>query len=284
MLEKRRQDTRSYWWFATGPRGDFRGSEWLSPIAQYACGQAEVGDGENSYEHYHVVVRFQKRTSFEQAKELFGPTFHLEKVRNTKATIAYCTKETGRIPGTGFLVGDKPLRRNEQTDWDRIYRSAAEGRMDEIPFDIRIRCAFQLEFIRRTNYTPRPFWHPRKTVWCFWGPTGTGKTRKALSILQFFDFYEKNSRTKWWDGYRQQPAVLIDEFNGAIHWDYMKMWCDGYVNRPCEIKQSTTFLSAKLIIITSQKPVEEWWPDIPQVDLEAVKRRINFRKFVIRQL
>jgi len=275
---------RSLWWFATGPLTDFRGAESLRGVCDYAVGQGEEGDGENNYRHVHAVVRFNKRVSFERAKEAFGPTFHVEAVKRRDKAIQYAQKEEGRLPGTAFEFGRRPLDRSSASDWGEVYRLASEGKMEEIPPDIRVRCAFQLDFIRRQHFAPRTMWHPRKTVWCFWGPTGTGKTRKALEILSCFEFYEKNSRTKWWDGYRGQPAVLIDEFNGSIHWDYIKMWTDKYVNRPIEMKGSVGYLTSLLIIITSQKSVDDWWPEIPECDLEAVKRRIIFRRFMIEQM
>ena len=54
----------------------------------------------------------------------------------------------------------------------------------------------------------------------------------------------KDPRTKFWDGYRNQENVVIDEFRGAIDIAHILRWFDRY---PVivEVKGSSVVLSAK---------------------------------------
>ena len=48
----------------------------------------------------------------------------------------------------------------------------------------------------------------------YWGPTGTGKSRRAWDEAGV-EAYCKDPRTKFWDGYQVEENVVIDEFRGG---------------------------------------------------------------------
>lgn len=56
-----------------------------------------------------------------------------------------------------------------------------------------------------------------KQVSVFWGPTGTGKSRAAWDQAGL-TAYPKDPNTKFWDGYREQQNVVMDEvrFKSAL--------------------------------------------------------------------
>lgn len=54
---------------------------------------------------------------------------------------------------------------------------------------------------------------PDIEVKCYWGVSGSGKTHTAVEELGE-DYYDKIAMNKWWDGYKQEKNVLIDEFRG----------------------------------------------------------------------
>jgi len=87
-----------------------------------------------------------------------------------------------------------------------------------------------------------------------WGTTGTGKTKGAIDKHPE-SFYIKDG-TQWWDGYEQQDAIIIDDFDGRwpfrdllrlLDWNpYQGQTKGGYVkiNSPhiyitCEFEPST---------------------------------------------
>jgi len=106
----------------------------------------------------------------------------------------------------------------------------------------------------------------------FWGPTGTGKTHKAWQEAGE-EAYIKSSSNKWWDGYMGQTKVIIDEFDGQIGITHLLRWMDKY---PCsvEVKGGTLPLMATDFWVTSNKPLEQWYPDASANQVEALKRRV----------
>lgn len=111
-----------------------------------------------------------------------------------------------------------------------------------------------------------------RICYVFWGKTGTGKTRRAWDEAGL-DAYPKCSRTKWWDGYRNQESVIIDEFRGAIDVTYLLLWLDRYpVN--VEIKGGRVPLSATKVWITSNLHPREWFPDLDGATWDALNRRL----------
>lgn len=107
----------------------------------------------------------------------------------------------------------------------------------------------------------------------YWGPTGTGKTRTAWE-RGGLDAYPKVPSTKFWDGYQGQETVIIDEFRGDIGISNLLRWFDRY---PClvEIKGSSTVLSAKLFIVTSNLHPRDWYPTLDANTYEALERRLE---------
>lgn len=106
----------------------------------------------------------------------------------------------------------------------------------------------------------------------FWGPTGTGKSRTAWKLAGL-SAYPKDPRTKFWDGYRGQSDVVVDEFRGAIDLSHLLRWTDRY---PVivEVKGSSTVLNANRIWITSNLNPNLWFPNLDNESFEALLRRL----------
>lgn len=116
-----------------------------------------------------------------------------------------------------------------------------------------------------------------RQVSVFWGPTGTGKSKKAWEEAGL-DAYPKDPRTKFWDGYDSQDHVVIDEFRGAIDISHLLRWFDRYPVL-VEIKGSSRVLVAKRIWITSNLPVHDWFPELDASSLAALRRRLEVTEF-----
>jgi len=112
-----------------------------------------------------------------------------------------------------------------------------------------------------------------RSVTVLWGPTGTGKTRRAWE-LGGVDAYPKIPNTKFWDGYQGQKAVIIDEFRGDISISNLLRWFDRYPVL-VEIKGSSTVLLADTIILTSNLDPRAWYPDIDEPTRDALFRRLE---------
>lgn len=50
----------------------------------------------------------------------------------------YCNKEETRLEGP-WDFGIKPVKRNSKTDWEEVWKKAKEGKIEDIPADIRVK-------------------------------------------------------------------------------------------------------------------------------------------------
>ena len=224
------------------------------------------------YLHWQLCAHFERSVRLSAVVSTFGP-YHAEPTQSD-AALKYCEKEETSIEGTQFELGKKPMQRQEKKDWDAIWDSAVSNRLDQIPKDVLIRCYSQINKIAKDNLRPEPH---VKEVFLYWGPTGTGKSRKAWEEAGL-DAYPKDPRTKFWDGYRQQEHVVIDEFRGAIDIAHLLRWFDRYPVS-VETKGSGTVLSARKIWITSNLPPELWFPAIDTSTMAALNRRLTIKNF-----
>lgn len=111
----------------------------------------------------------------------------------------------------------------------------------------------------------------------YWGKTGTGKSRRAWEEGGM-DAYPKDPRSKFWDGYRGQSNVIIDEFRGGIDISHMLRWLDRY---PVivEVKGGSVVLKAKTIWITSNLDPRQWYLGQDYETTDALIRRLNIIYF-----
>jgi len=111
----------------------------------------------------------------------------------------------------------------------------------------------------------------RKECRYAWGAPGLGKTREVHATED--SLYIKLAN-KWWDGYKGQKAVLIDDLGvdkGKALTDHLKLWMDPWYNQPGETKGGMVALNYDRLYITSNHGPQELWQG---VDLEAMKRRM----------
>jgi len=120
---------------------------------------------------------------------------HIEVVKVNNGADDYCLKEDTRIDGP-WEFGVRPVKRNSKADWDRVFELAKQGRLDDIPADIKVKHYANLQKIKKDNISVVDKDHLRG-VWIY-GPAGVGKSRKARE--DYPNAYPKLCN-KWWDGY-----------------------------------------------------------------------------------
>lgn len=108
----------------------------------------------------------------------------------------YCMKEETRLDGP-WEYGEKPVQRNNKTDWEEVKKNAQTGDLDKIPSDIYVQNYFALRAIAKDHQKFTNRTEARRCIW-YHGIAGAGKTRKANT--EHPDSYMKLSN-KWWDGY-----------------------------------------------------------------------------------
>lgn len=143
-----------------------------------------------------------------------------------------------------------------------------------IPPDILIRCYNQLRRIEQDYLVPSPV---EREVVCYWGRTGSGKSRRAWEEAGL-SAYPKDPLTKFWCGYRSHQFVVIDEYRGGISIGHLLRWLDRY---PViiENKGGATCLVATKIWITSNIPPQDWYPELDEETKAALRRRMTVTHF-----
>lgn len=274
------------WWMLTIPFDKFKPE--LVQGVQYIKGQAEEGEG--GYKHWQLVVCLERKQRLSGAKKLFCEQAHLEPTRSS-AALEYVWKDETSVEGTRFELGRVPFKRNSGVDWEQQRQLAKEGRLDEIEPQIFINNYRTLKQIK-TDYAGL---HPREEVrtMVYWGVPNSGKTYRAklesgyhdaegkVLLENLKDIYVKTGSNKWWDGYAGQKKVIIEEFDGQIGINHLKVWTDPS-GTPCnvETKGGSVPLLATEFWITSNKDWREWYPDACKNDRKALRRRWKIHQFV----
>ena len=240
-------------WILTIPQHEFL--PYLPGGVLYLRGQLELG-AQNAYSHWQLVASFSSQQRLAAIKKIFGESVHAEPTRSESA-LEYVWKEETAVAGTRFELGNRPMRRNCSEDWESVRESAKRGRLDDVPADIFVRHYSALRRISADYAEPIAV---EREIIVYWGPTGTGKSRRAWSEGGL-DSYPKDPCTKFWCGYRGQQHVILDEFRGQIGISHILRWFDRY---PCLVEQkgSSTVLSCKRIWVTSNLDPRQWYPDM----------------------
>lgn len=121
----------------------------------------------------------------------------------------------------------------------------------------------------------KPVTREKQEIIVLYGPTGTGKSKFAFDPVNCGDnYYLKQPLTKWWDGYRSQETIIMDEFRGVIAISHFLRWTDCYPC-PAEKKGTQTYLNTKKWIITSNLHPKDWYPELDDLSKQAYLRRIT---------
>jgi len=262
--------SQGLYWLLTIPHADF--VPYLPPSVAYIRGQLERGM-DTGYLHWQVLVVFDRKCRLAAVKKIFGVGVHAELSRSAAAD-AYVWKDDTRVDGTQFELGERKIRRNSPPDWGLVRTAAVEGRLADIPADIYVRCYNQLRRIESDHLQAVGV---ERRVCVYWGATGTGKSRRAWEEAGLMA-YPKDPRSKFWDGYRGQENVVIDEFRGGIDIAHLLRWLDRY---PVivEVKGASTVLCATHIWLTSNLDPRLWYPDCDPETILALLRRCNITHF-----
>jgi len=158
-----------------------------------------------------------------------------------------------------------------------IKDNAQRGKLDAIEPEYYLKYYSTLKNIAK-DHMQKPADLPNGTrcgLW-YYGKTGAGKTHAAIE--EFPDHYRKIAANKWWDGYREEPAVIIDDFDKKH--DYMgynlKIWAD-HRSFIAEIKGGAIYVRPKTIIVTSNYHPRDIWDDPNTV--EPILRRFKIVEF-----
>lgn len=254
------------YWIATIPVHLF--IPYKPPNVTYLAGQIEVGVV-GGFTHWQLCIYYAKKVRLSKLQDDFGKAAHFELTRSSAAE-DYCKKSETAIEGTFFELGKKSVKRNSETDWEKVWENAKSGSYMDIPPDIRVRSYHTLTKIAKDHLAPSA---QERQVFVYWGKTGTGKSRRAWEEAGW-TAYPKDPNTKFWDGYRGQEHVVMDEFRGKIDISNILRWTDRYPVS-VETKGSGAVFSATKIWITSNLHPRDWYPELDSETILALLRRLN---------
>lgn len=125
--------------------------------------------------------------------------------------------------------------------------------------------------------------HPVVVRW-YYGPTGSGKTRRAIADAGTHPYWISTGNLQWFDGYHGQPVAILDDLRSdSCQWNFLLRLLDEYsMNVP--IKGSYVRWAPKLIIVTAPSMPEDMFVNHTNNEvwdsIEQLKRRIHaFTKF-----
>jgi len=236
---------------------------WEHPIgAQYSVRQAEVCP-DTLKVHWQWMIVFPQRKRWTAVCQLLCPD-HVEICRDPAKARSYCMKEATRIPGTTFK--ETGLWPTESTLIDSLRTKRLIELVEEHPWKLR-----QLKELKAFIAEPRD--HPTLGL-LITGEPGTGKSKIASIIGGYLgDAYWAEPTLQWWDGYAGQPLIIIDEMRGSKP-EFLLRLVDRY---PLLLpyKGGMTQMQGHMVIMTSNLRLNEMYPQLDDVTMRAINRRIK---------
>lgn len=239
--------------------------------AKYIAWGREVG--EEGTPHWQGCVVFHTNRRLSALKRL-NDRVHWEHMKGSFSQASdYCFKD-----GDFTELGEPPMQPKrkgemEKERWRSAFQLIKEGKIHELE---ELEPSFYGRNMRtfQTYAAQHPLSRaPLTQIKAYWihGVPGSGKSHWART--KYPDHYKKNTN-KWWDGYKDQETVVIDEWAPHHFYlaDHLKKWADIW-DFTAEVKGGTINIRPKRIIVTSNYSLEECFPS-PQ-DFDALSRRFR---------
>lgn len=221
--------------------------------------------GEEGTPHLQAYIYKKSKISFVGLKKR-NPRAHIEVAKgNAEDNRKYCSKEEnfsefGEIPNQGKRV-----------DLDELAKQVTEGTTtaEEIlltqptMFHQYGRTLNALEDLRMRKQYRKEM---TKCIW-YYGPTGVGKSHTSFQNFTPETHYVYPTNDKgWWDAYRQQEIVIINEFRGQIAYSELLDLIDQWPKQVNRRGREPMPFTSKMIIITSSLKPEDVYHNLSERD------------------
>jgi hypothetical protein len=222
--------------------------------------QKEVGA--NGTPHLQGYLRMEKKCTLARMKDVH-PTAHWDVRKGShEQAEAYVTKAETRAAGP-WRFGAAPAA-GARNDLLAVYEDLKKGnsitQISDDHFGAFLKYSRGIEKWKLLHTAKNREWHTEVVV--YWGPTGTGKSRRAMHEAgpnAYWMLQPGDGQACFFDGYEGQEHVVIDEFYGWIPYAVLLKMLDRY---PLMVhtKGGATNFFPKKVWITSNKPPQEWYP------------------------
>jgi len=257
------------------------------------CGK-EVGDGTFKFgvqvkegtPHLQGYIYFHNKKSFKQVvkylEDHFNKHCHVEIAKGSFVqNLAYTSKDKNF-----FEAGDRPMNQAEKGEAGKDHYRNLIALAEADDFET-IKRDYPKEYIVfntnlekvRVMGTKDPVNLPPGTITGIWvtAVAGSGKSYNSrLAMEEFGVKYYPKPLNKWWEHYKNQQAILIEELdpdNIKFHSTNLKTWVDEYPFI-ADKKNSSLFIRPKVFVVTSQYTIEEVCAHDPKL-YEAINRRFH---------
>lgn len=240
---------------------------------QYAIYQIE--EGEQGTPHIQGCVYYKNARVW--PKKLF-PRAHINREKVKGALFRYCQKDETRVRGP-YEFGEAP-EQGERSDLKALKDEIVGGKsINEILMENPImyhQYGRTLEKLEDLTLAQKFRTEMTEGIW-YYGETGVGKSHRAFEGYHPDTHYKINGDTivkGWWDGYKGQETVIINEFRGGLTYSFLLELMDKWpLDVPRRNRGGIPFISKKIIITSSLAP-EEVYKNLAEKDsLDQLYRR-----------
>jgi len=272
-------------WFLTYPRLDIQPDELLAklrlcsatPIVEYVvCRELHKDD----QPHAHAFIKYERKVEWGARKwDIDDHHGDYQQAKSWTAAAKYCQKDGNYI--SNFDVNAALSKKSCGRDLNRrLLEEALPDLVDEgvIPLEkyIKLKACKEAYFKDRAPLLPRcvgfipnsfgkllPIGEGKLRHYWIWSrKPNTGKTTFLKSLDQLFPSYWLSYKETFQSVHPQTQFVLLDEYSKPhLEATQLNQMCDGTWMYPTK-GGSPTRLVEPLIMICSNKPVEEVYPNV----------------------
>lgn len=236
--------------------------------------------------HFQLWIEYWKPVRPKKILKLFPHLSHSDlhwepRYGSPQEARDYHIKEDTRVEGP-WEFGSLPKGKGSRSDLHDACDVAKQFGVDQVIADmphIFVKYHRGLERMEERLQKLRTDWRSyfKKRVIIIYGPTGTGKSRMARSIVRERDIWVAptgfSNNCFWFDGYKSQDIALFEEFDeGPISYKRMLTLLDGYPTL-VPFKGGFATWKPKIIVITANLHFNKWWPST--TDFSAFIRRVS---------
>jgi len=169
----------------------------------------------------------------------------------------------------GRLQGGKTRGAAVQRDWQRAWDQAKSSQFEEMDKSILI--PHYTSLLRVGELNKKPWTIPSPHGLWIHGASGSGKSRKARQMAMEIagDYYNKAQDTHWWCGYNGHKVVIVDDVDGEVNVNTLKLLGDHY-SFIAQYKGGSMHIRPEYMWITSNFTIDEVFKEN---DRAAIKRR-----------
>ncbi len=236
---------------------------------------------ETGKEHVQGFVQFKNARLMEGVKKVFkDKTMHLEqRMGSVEKAAGYCKKDESRLKepielGEIKMYDNKGKRNDIQEMYDMLKCNNSIDDIREYNPSAYVKYYKAFDRIKNDIESKNIGKYEEIEINVLYGPPGTGKTRYVFDKEKPENVYKMNKSNNdniWFDGYKGQKVLLIDDYYGWIKYGKFLEMIDNY-RMQLEIKGGICYSNWSKVYITSNANIEDWYK---KGLTEAIRRRIN---------